>query len=92
MVPNSDVSNFSFDWKDGVLFYRLVNIVLMDTDPPPPSDCRNEVESVMDLASRIGNVPMYITPNEFTDASLDSLPLMTYIALIKSKVEQGDYF
>ena len=81
-IPDKpQVSDFSESWKDGSLLVSLIESLSDDVSSEDhPVEAIDKVKKSMEFAKDKLKIKMTITPEEFIDPELDSLPLMTYIA------------
>ena len=81
-MPHLSITNFTSDWKDGVVLGCLTDIISGGQFPEyelmNPDDPLGNARKSMDYAETLG-VQKTITPEEFTDPLLHSMQLMTCI-------------
>ena len=82
-IGEDKISNFTSDWKDGIAIGRLTDVVSGGTFPDyetmNPENALENARKAMDFAEGNLGVPKTITPEQFTDPTLDPLPMMTYL-------------
>ncbi|XP_066266983.1 filamin-A-like isoform X5 [Branchiostoma lanceolatum] len=78
------ISNLSTDWNDGIALSALVDYCRPGLVPHWRSlnrqDALQNCRNAMDIAEREFNIPQVVSPDDFSDPSLDELSGMTYLS------------
>uniref|UniRef100_A0A1X7V5N3 Calponin-homology (CH) domain-containing protein n=1 Tax=Amphimedon queenslandica TaxID=400682 RepID=A0A1X7V5N3_AMPQE len=84
LLPNSKISNFSSNWRDGRALLSLIHEIKPEKAPPVSSlDPRKNLSNCT-LAIRTAKiylkVPPIISPEDLVSGEIDELSMMTYIS------------
>ena len=92
-IPQRKISNFTSDWKDGTALACLTDVVsggqFPDYEDMDPNDPLTNATKTMDFAETLG-VPKVITPEQFTDPTLDPISMMTYLTYFQYAIPSGN--
>ncbi|CAH1244644.1 FLNA [Branchiostoma lanceolatum] len=84
VLPECRISNLSTDWNDGIALSALVDYCRPGLVPHWRSlnrqDALQNCRNAMDIAEREFNIPQVVSPEDFSDPSLDELSGMTYLS------------
>ncbi|XP_078614623.1 filamin-A-like isoform X5 [Branchiostoma floridae x Branchiostoma japonicum] len=84
VLPECRITNLSTDWNDGIALSALVDYCRPGLFPHWRSlnrqDALQNCRNAMDIAEREFNIPQVVSPEDFSDPSLDELSGMTYLS------------
>ena len=83
VIPEYGIKNFTSDWRDGRALSALVNALSQGLIPNhhqlDPSRAVENVQNAMDIGESRLRVKPTLTAEEFVDADLDQVSMMSYI-------------
>lgn len=87
--------NFSRDWNDGILLNALLNIcdpnLCSDWNTLSPTDKLENCEKAMKIAKEHYQIPMILSPEDFSNPEIDELSCITYVSYFMQTEGPGWY-